>query len=334
MRPFTITTPKSLLPVANVPLIQYQLILLAGYGINYVVLAVNSQRKKYTELLKTARSLGINLCFSCEKYPLGTAGGIKNACRFLKGNDPFIVFNGDILSDCNLQQMLSFHKSTGADVSIAIVEVANPKDFGVIVIDNERRIQQFIEKPEQPVSNLINAGVYIMQPDILNEIPSGEEVSIEKEIFPHLIKTGRKLFAYMHNGYWMDVGTIEKYKNANFDVIEGKVNFNSGKKLEENTVVAGETVHIRGRICCGKNVVFGKNVEIDGTVIIGDNCFIGENTSIKNAILFRSVMVGRNCLIHDSIIGKASLIEENCEILHSAVADNSRICRHTKIGNI
>lgn len=331
MRPFTLTMPKSFLPIANIPMIHYQLMLMAKYKIDNVILAVSPQCNKYKEFLSIAKSLGINLYLSCERNPLGTAGGIRNAYRFLKGNEPFFVFNGDIISDCNLEKMIEFHKSSGADVSIAVVEVENPKDFGVIVVDGEKRISQFIEKPQDPVSNLINAGIYIIQPDILNEIPAGREISIEKEVFPDLIKKGKKLFAYIHKGYWKDVGTIQNYKAANFDIVEGKVNvFCYGLSKEEP---ASKSVQISGRLKIGEKVILGKNVVANGTVIIGDGCYIGDNTVLKDAIIFKNVLVGKNCIIENSIIGNSTFIEDNCEIRDSAIADSCRFCQYTKIRN-
>lgn len=326
LRPFTLTTPKSFLPVANVPMIHYQLSLLARYGIDSVILSVGQHCKNYKSRLDIAKDLGIKISICCESKPLGTAGGIKNASNLLKENEPFFVFNGDIIADFNLEKMLSFHKRCGADVSIGVVEVENPKDFGVIVVDEKNKIMQFIEKPQQPVSNLINAGVYIINPEILDEIPSGREVSIEKETFPHLINSGKKLFAYLHKGYWIDIGTVEKYKKANFDVVEGRADF-------AKDLIAGRTKKIGkdGKLKVGKNVVFEKNVEIKGSVIIGDDCFIGENTVLADSILFKKIYVGKNCFIENSVIGNASVIEDDCKIKGLAIADKSRLCKHSKI---
>ncbi|MCM8814451.1 MAG: NDP-sugar synthase [Candidatus Omnitrophica bacterium] len=318
LRPFTLSRPKSFLPVANVPMIHYQLMLLAKYKVDNVILAISPHCKKYRDFLNIAKNLGIKLSLSCEKYPLGTGGGIKNAFRYLKGDEPFFVFNGDIISDCNLEKMLAFHKSSRSDVSIAVVKVENPKDFGVLVIDEEKRIRQFIEKPEVPVSNLINAGIYIFQPEILDEIPSGREVSVEKETFPYLIRSGKKVYAYIHDGYWMDVGTLDKYRIANFDIMEGKLKI-------------GLNVTNTGKLLTGENVVFEKDVEARGAVIIGDGCHIGKNTVLKDSILFENVKIGKNCLIENSIIGRDVHIECNCEIHDSAIADRCRLRHYTKI---
>ncbi|HOK80186.1 MAG TPA: NDP-sugar synthase [bacterium] len=327
LRPFTLTTPKSLLPVACIPLIYYQFELLAKHGINSVILAVNPHCKRYRELFSMAKSLGIKLYLSCEKKPMGTAGAIKNAKKFLQ-DGPFFVFNGDILTDCNLTQMLQFHKSSGADVSIAGIEVQDPAHFGVIIFDQNNRIKNFIEKPQQPVSKIINAGIYIIQPDVVDEIPSGREVSIEKETFPQLIEKGRHLYSYIHTGYWMDVGTIDSYKKANFDAVDGRIKLEHKEKYCKEGAV--RNIQFEGKLKTGKNVVFGENVVIKGTVIIGDNCYIGNGSVLQDVVLFKDVFVGKNCLIENSIIGNSVIVEENCEIKNIAVGDRCHLCQYTR----
>lgn len=330
LRPFTLTTPKSFLPVANVPLIYYQLMLLVQYKVDNVILAINSQCHIRREIFSTARDLGIKISVSCEKYPLGTAGAIRNANKFFKGNEPFFVFNGDIICDCDLGKMIEFHKDNGADVSIATTEIENPRNFGVIIVDEQKRIKQFIEKPQEPISNLINAGIYIMQPDVVEEIPSAREVSIEKEVFPNFIKNGKNLFAYVHTGYWKDVGTLQNYRVANFDMLEKKMKFDYGMEPEQVSRYF-ENVRVNGRLKIGKDVIFGENVVINGSVIIGDGCYVGENTVLNDTIVFNNILIGKNCCIRNSIIGNNVFIEDNCEIIDSAIADGCRLCQHTRL---
>ncbi|HPO51949.1 MAG TPA: NDP-sugar synthase [bacterium] len=327
LRPFTLTTPKSLLPVACVPLIYYQFELLSKHGINSVVLAVNLHSRRRRELFSMAKSLGIKLYLSCEKKPMGTAGAIKNAKRFLQ-DGPFFVFNGDILTDCNLTEMFHFHKNCGADISIAGVKVENPNHFGVMIFDQNNRIHNFIEKPQQPVSNIINAGIYIIQPDVLDEIPAGRETSIEKETFPQLIEKGRHVSVYLHSGYWMDVGTIENYRKANFDVVDGKMKIEY--KKDHCTVSSAKNVQCEGKLKAADSVMFGENVIIRGTVIIGDNCYIGNGSVLQDVILFKDVFIRQNCVIENSIVGNSVIIEENCEVKNIAIGDKCHLCPHTR----
>ncbi len=333
LRPFTLTTPKSLLPVANRPLLQYQLFLLSKYGIDTVILAIGQHCKKHKEVFSIAKETNIKIYLSLERNALGTAGGIKNASKFLRGEKEFFVFNGDIVSDCNLGEMLDFHRKKGSFATICAVRVKNPSAFGVIDIDGDRRIRAFVEKPEQPVSNIINAGIYIFQSDILGEIPDGKETSIEKETFPELIKKEKDVYTFVHNGYWIDVGTIENYRRANFDAI----NLRFGSEERKKDTVPTElykNICIQGNLITGKDVVLGDGVEIKGDVIIGDGCYVGSGTIIQDSVLFKKVMIGKNCHVSQSIIGNSVIIEDNCRIENCAIADISRLCQFSKIADI
>ncbi len=327
------TTPKSFLPVVNKPLIYYQFYLLSKYGIDTVILAIGQHCKTYKEVFSIAKKAGIKLYISCEKNPLGTAGGIKNSRKFLKGEKEFFVFNGDIISDCDLEEMLNFHKEKDAFATICTTTVDNPSAFGVIDIDGEKRIRAFIEKPLKPASNIINAGIYILQSDILNEIPDGKETSIEKETFPELINKGKGLYAFLHTGYWIDVGTIENYKKANFDAIKLKSYIEDSDDPSSNNNFY-RNICIQGSLIKGKNIVFGEGVEIRGNVIIGDGCYIGSKAIIQDSILFENVIIGENSWVSQSIIGNSVFIEDNCEVKNCAIADSSRLCRFSKIANI
>lgn len=333
LRPFTLTTPKWLLPIANKPLLHYQLFLLSRYGIDTAILAIGKHCKKHREIFSIAKDTGTKLYLSCEKNPLGTAGGIKHAYKFLKGEKEFFVFNGDIISDCNLETMLNFHREKNSFATICTVTVKNPLTFGVIEIDDAKNIKAFVEKPQQPVSNLINAGIYIFQSDILNEISDGKETSIEKETFPFIISKGKKVIAYVHEGYWIDVGTIENYKKANFDAI----NLRFGNNDLKNDTISSKiyrNISIQRNLITGKDVVFGKGVEVKGNVIIDDGCYIGSGTIIQDTVLFKRIMIGENCYISQSIIGNCVLIEDNCRIENCAIADSSRLSQFSKISNI
>ncbi len=299
------------------------------YGIDTAIFAVRQHYKGYTDILQTAKKMGIKIYFSYEEKNLGTAGGIKNAYRFLKGEKDFFVLNGDILSDCNLGEMLKFHREKSACATIATVKTTNPLSFGVIDVAADQRINTFTEKPQQPVSHIINAGIYIFRPDIFDEITDKQkEISLEKDIFPSLLKKEKQIYAFLHNGYWTDIGTIETYKKANFDVIKlgfYKTSFDLG--LYQN-------INIQGNLIAGKNVIFGDRVEVKGNVIIGEGSYIGSNTVIEDSILFKNVIIGENCHIPNSIIGNSVIIESHCIVRNSAIADSSRLCQFSKLVDI
>jgi len=337
MRPFSLTTPKALLPVVNIPFIKYQFHLLKKYNVNEVILGAGYKGEEFKKIIDIAKKMGLKSYLSYESKPLGTAGGIRNAYKFLKGKEPFFVFNGDILADFNLEKILNFHKEKNAYVTIGLVKVDNPSAFGLVITDENGKITKFIEKPklEEIISDTINAGVYVFQPEVLEEIPPGKNVSVEKETFPQILQKGKEMFGYVHYGYWLDVGTIDKFKKANFDVLDGKISL-AYKGSERNIEVDSSSsvpgnVLAEGKLIVGKNVMIKEGLEVKGKVIIGDGCFIGDNCKIENSIIFRKSVIGNNCKIKDCIIGSEVIIKDNCDIKNISLADRSLIYDFTKI---
>ena len=214
----------------------------------------------------------------------------------------------------------------------------NPSAFGLVITDENGKITKFIEKPksEEIISDTINAGVYVFQPEVLEEIPSGKNVSVEKETFPQILEEGKEMFGYVHYGYWLDVGTIDKFKKANFDVLDGKISL-AYKGSERNIEVDPSSsipgnVSVDGKLVVGKNVMVKNGVKIKGKVIVGEGCFVGENCEIENSIIFRKTVIGNNCKIEDSIIGSEVIIKDNCYIKNMSLADRSLIYDFTKSG--
>lgn len=328
LRPFTITTPKSLLPLVNIPFISYQLELLRKYGIKEVILAVGYKGEQFKKILDIGKKMGLKTYLSFEKTPLSTGGGIKKAEKFLKGEEPFFVFNGDVLADFNLEKILSFHKEKNAYITIGIVKVDNPSSYGLIITDSDMRIKKFIEKPkpEEIITDTINAGIYVFQPEVLEEIPKGIEVSIEKETFPQTLEKGKEIFGYLHYGYWLDIGTIEKYRKANFDIIDGKINL-----LYIPSDEKGENLKIDGKLIVGKNTIIKNNSEFKGNVIVGKNVFIGDRCFLKDTIIFDNVIIEDNCIIENCVIANSVILKKNCEIKNLALADKSFIYEFSKI---
>jgi len=337
LRPFTITKPKALLPIVNIPFVSYQFELLRIYGINEVVLGIGYKGDEFKKILGIGKEMGLKIYLSYEKTPLGTGGAIKNAERFLKGKEPFFVFNGDILANFNLEKILNFHKEKNAFITIGMVKVSDPSSYGLIVTDDQMQIKKFIEKPkpEEIITDTINAGVYVFQPEVLDEIPEDKEVSVEKEVFPGILDKGKDMYGYIHYGYWLDVGTIDKYRKANFDLIDGKIELlykRTDEKIEkkENSII-DKSVSVEGKLIVDDEVFIGENSVFKGKVIIGKKSFIGKNCLIENSIIFENVIIGDNCCIKDSVIGNSVFIKQNCEIKNSAIGDNSYISEFSKI---
>jgi mannose-1-phosphate guanylyltransferase len=218
-----------------------------------------------------------------------------------------------------------------------MVKVSDPSSYGLIVTDDQMQIKKFIEKPkpEEIVTDTINAGVYVFQPEVLDEIPEDKEVSVEKEVFPGILDKGKDMYGYIHYGYWLDVGTIDKYRKANFDLIDGKIELlykRTDEKIEkkEDSII-DKSVSVEGKLIVDDEVFIGENSVFKGKVIIGKKSFIGKNCLIENSIIFENVIIGDNCCIKDSVIGNSVFIKQNCEIKNLAIGDNSYISEFSKI---
>ncbi|MCX8083030.1 MAG: NDP-sugar synthase [bacterium] len=324
LRPFTLTTPKPLLSVANIPVIAYQFALLKKYGITDIIVGIGYKTDNFRKVVAgISKSMGIKASLSIEDKPLGTGGGLRNAYPFFKREkEPFFVFNGDVIADFNLEKMMSLHKEKNVYLTIGLVRVNNPSSYGLVITDGDMSVKRFIEKPgpEEIISDTINAGVYIFSPDIFNQIAAGKNVSLEKEVFPSLLEKGKKVYTCIHYGYWMDVGTIEKYIKVNFDIMEGKVGFFD---IHPQYIDSG-------KIILGKKSVIRERVQIRGKVIIGNNCIIGEDSFLEDSIIMDNTIVSRRCRVRNSVIGKDVLVENDCIIENQAIADKSLICSFTR----
>ena len=329
LRPFTLTTPKPLLPILNKPFIHYQLSLLKKEGFDEVILGTGYKGGEFKKIMSSIKHMKMKIHLSLEKEPLGTAGGIRNAYKYLKGKEPFFVFNGDILADFNLQKILAAHREKQASATIGLVKVANPAAYGLVVTDSTMKIEKFVEKPkpEEITSDKINAGVYVFEPEILEEIPSGKNVSVERETFPQILAKGKSMFGYVHDGYWLDVGTLQKFRTAVFDLMDGKIDLGyrpSADNIEKHdSCHISEDIRVEGKLIAGKNTIIGKDVRIKGKVVLGENCFIGNSCIIEDSIIFDKTIIKDKTVITNSFVGKNVLIETNCILKNVAIADGS-----------
>jgi NDP-sugar pyrophosphorylase family protein len=335
MRPFTFETPKSLLPVCNIPLVWYQFALLKKYGIDEVVLGVGYKHSDFKKVLSLGKKMGLKVTLSVENKTLGTGGGIRNSYKyFSKKDEPILVFNGDILADFNLQKIMDFHKDKKASVTIGLIKVSNPASYGLVITGEDMGVKRFIEKPSQQevISDTVNAGVYIFNsPDIIKEIPENTEISVEKEVFPLWIEQEKPLFGYTHYGYWLDIGTIESYRKANFDMLTGK--FNPECKLCVNGS-SQKNVLIEGKLAVGKNVYIGEGTIIRGNVVVGDESFVGPNCVLQDTIILDSSAIKNNSNIINSVVGKEVYMGEYTRLENSVLADKSLIHSYTQMGTV
>ena len=315
LRPLSCTRPKALFPIVNKPLLQWTFERLSKNGVDKAVLAVNALTQFYIKQNNPAKS-GLRIKFSIDppKKPLGTAGPIKKAEKLIGHDEPFIVLNGDIFAEINYRDLIVTHKKTKALATIALCTVEDPSAFGVAELEGNR-IKRFIEKPAkgEALSNLINAGAYVLDPKVFDYIPEGRPVSLEREVFPKIAQEG-KLYSCKTEGLWIDIGKPKEYLEANKTIldlivkskikqvsnifeIKDPVALDKGIKIDEKSVIGPYAI-------IGKNVKIGKHVQITNSVIFEDT-EIGDETIIDGAIIGEGakigshVKVGKNCIVAD-----------------------------------
>lgn len=308
LRPLSCSRPKTLFPIVNKPLLEWILEGLAKNDVKEAVLAVNALTQFHIRQQKTKKH-GLKIKYSIDppKTPLGTAGPIKNAEKFIGHDEPFIVLNGDIFTEIDYKSLLATHLKKKALATIALCRVEDPCRYGVADLDGNSCIKNFIEKPakEQAPTNLINAGVYILNPEVFDYIPKGKYVSMEREVFPQLAKE-KKLFGYTIDGLWMDIGKPEEYLQTNkvmLDVLSNKKAINKPTKFKTQMPVA-----------IGRGVTVGEKSIIGPYAVLGKNVIIGKNTVITNSVVFSDARICDNVNINGAIIGEGSFIGRNAKI--------------------
>ena len=323
LRPLTYTVVKAMVPILNKPFIEYVFLYLSSHKIREIILAMGYKPDCITDYFGDASQLGTKLVYSVETEPLGTAGAVKNAEQHI--DNAFFVMNGDIFTDLNLTEMLRFHENKGAKVTIALAPVEDPTRFGVVETDSNQRVTRFIEKPkpEQVTSNMINAGIYIVEREILNRVPQGKRFMFERDVFPVLLSEGEPVFGYATDAYWIDTGTPEQYLQLNRDLMFGKsiqVDF----RPEEIRINEGASINpqarLTGPILVDGACSVGKGAQIKGPVTIGAGCTIKDGAIIENSILWQNVTIGERATLKDCIVASNSYIDDNARVEYAAIA--------------
>jgi mannose-1-phosphate guanylyltransferase len=324
LRPLTYLTVKAMVPVLNKPFIEYIIRHLSHHNISEIILAIGYKPDRITEYFTDESQLGTKLVYSIETEPMGTAGAVKNAELYYVDNTIFAM-NGDIFTDLNYTDMLNFHKNKGAKVTIALTPVEDPTRFGVVETDSKQRVTRFVEKPrrEQVTSNMINAGVYLVETEVLKRIPKGKRCMFEHDVFPSLVADGEPVFGYTTDAYWMDMGTPEKYLQLNGDLLRGK-SIQVGFKARNIRVDKSSYVHpqskLTGPILIDKSCHVGKGVQLKGPVVIGSGCRIHDGASIENSVLWQDVTVGEQAALKDCIVATNSCIDNNARVEYATIA--------------
>ncbi len=313
----------------GIPLLERNIDALKRCGVREVILSTGYKADCISQHFKERHIDGVKITYVCEDTPLGTGGAIKNCQKYL--NDTFLVFNSDILCNMDLKDLVAWHREKGADATIAVTRVQNPSSYGVIEFGQDGIASSFTEKPKpgEEKSDYINAGVYVFEPKILDLIPAGKAVSVEKEIFPAMLKNRMKIAVYTGEKYWIDIGTPEKYMQAHQDIFEGRClvpenNFLREKVYGLSNVEIHPTAKIRGPVWFGRNVRIGANVMVGPNVVIGDNFQTGRGCLIRNSVIWSGVSVGSGVDITHSVVTSGCRIESGVQCVNTVYSQESK----------
>ena len=314
LRPITYDVPKALVPLRNRPFMGYMLDFLRSGGLDGAVLSLGYLPTPIQQYLADFDLDGFSVDYAVERRALGTAGGIKNAACYLKGGGPIVAVNGDVLSGMDLKRLIDRHRETDALATITLTSVEDPTAYGLVEVDHDMLVLRFIEKPaaDEVTTNLVNAGIYVLEPEVLEMIPRGQEVSIEREIFPELQATGR-LRAYVSSSYWRDIGTPRSYLMASHDVLSGAVGNREGFEYldVDASVRIGKNVKLLPPVSVAPECEIDNGATIGGRSALARGCRVGEGAIVEGSILLEGAGVEAGAVVRGSIIGKAARVGQD-----------------------
>jgi mannose-1-phosphate guanylyltransferase len=314
LRPLTLSAPKPLLPTAGVPFLAHQLARAAECGITHVVLATSYRADMFTDAFGTGGQFGLSIDYVFESEPLGTGGGIRNAAELLRGtpDDPIVVLNGDILSGHDLPAQVDLHRKKEAAVTLHLVPVDDPSRYGCVPTDASGRVTAFLEKTPHPVTNQINAGCYVFRRSVIDTIPAGQVVSVERETFPSLIGAGAVVMGYAEAAYWLDVGTPEAFVRGSCDVVLGALSSPAlDSKPGEFRVLGGAAV--------------ASDALLSGGTTVGHQAVIESGAVVSGSVIFDGARIGSGAIVRDSIVGKGATIAGGAALDGVVIGDQAYV---------
>ncbi|MEV0088987.1 NDP-sugar synthase [Saccharopolyspora sp. NPDC050642] len=318
LRPLTLSAPKPMLPTAGVPFLSHLLSRIRAAGIEHVVLGTSYKAEVFAEHFGNGSELGLRLEYVVEPEPLDTAGAIRNVADRLSADD-VLVFNGDILSGVDLTDLLETHRSAAADVTLHLVKVADPRRFGCVPTDADGRVTAFLEKTENPPVDQINAGCYVFRREVIDTIPVGRPVSVERETFPELLASGARVQGHVDTSYWLDMGTPEAFVRASADLVLGVAPSNAlpGERGEA-LVLDGAEIAADAEVCGGSAIGAGSTVESGARVaesVLFEGVRIERNAVVERCVIGNDATIGAGAVLRDAIIGDGARIGADCELL-------------------
>ncbi len=308
--PLTGEVPKPMAPVVDTPIIEHIFGLLATHGVDEVYVNVHYLADALLEAYgEESRVNGMSVSLSREERLLGTAGGVRRLAE--KFDDTFVIVSGDALTDVDIRELVTFHKEKDALATIALHRVFDTSEFGVVEIDEEDSIRGFQEKPDpqEAISTLANSGIYVFEPRALEYIPEDTFFDFARDVFPKFLENGERFVGYQGDFYWSDIGTLEAYRQAQYDVLSGRVRVKiPGEKRGENLWIGEDAqIHpsasLEGYVVVGRDAVIGRDVALAGDVTVGSDCWVRPGATIKSSILLPGASVGDGAYLEDCIVG-------------------------------
>src|SRR5215213_1358069 len=315
LRPLTVYTPKPIVPFLNRPFLLYQIEILRRAEIENITLSLSYQPDKIEQILGDGSDFGVNLRFITEPSPMGTGGAYKFAAADIR--ETTVVFNGDILTDLDIAKVVEFHKSKRAAATIVLAPVENPSAYGLVETDREGKVLRFREKPKpeelaELTINTINAGIYILEPEVLDLIPAGENHSFEYNVFPDLLSRQKAFYAYiLKDNYWRDIGNPESYLQGHHDFLSGKI-----KGFEIERSAKAEISH---------------TAIVDKNSFVEEECIIKPNARIINSVIGRGVLVEEKAVIENSVVWSHTRISSSAEIRNAVVGRSCHIGKNAVV---
>src|SRR5215831_3846097 len=326
LRPMTASQPKPMLPVANRPIMEHVLQLLRRHGLTDTVVTVHFLASMVRNYFGDGEDFGMSLQYATEETPLGTAGSVKNAEDALR-DEPFLVISGDALTDIDLSDLIAFHKDNNALVTVALARVPDPLEFGIVIVDDDGKIQRFLEKPTwgQVFSDTVNTGIYVMEPEVLGHVPAGQVVDWSGDVFPKMLENSERLYGWVADGYWEDVGSFESYLKAQADVLTGKVDVtiagfevSPGVWIAEGAEVDPDAV-LRGPLCIGDYAKVEAGAQLREFTVVGSNVIIKEGAFLHRAVVHNNVYLGRGVNLRGCVVGKNTDVMSQARIEEGAI---------------
>ncbi|MEM9923618.1 MAG: mannose-1-phosphate guanyltransferase [Cyanobacteria bacterium P01_D01_bin.50] len=326
LRPLTCDLPKPMVPILNRPIAEHIINLLKRHNITEIIATLHYLPDTMRDYFQDGSDFGVQMTYAVEEdQPLGTAGCVKNIAELL--DDTFLVISGDSITDFDLTAAIKYHKEKKSKATLILTRVPNPIEFGVVITDEEGRINRFLEKPStsEIFSDTVNTGAYILEPEVLEYLPANQESDFSKELFPLLLERGEPMYGYVASGYWCDVGHLDAYRQAQYDILNHKVEADFPYKEISPGLWVGQNTHIESSaivetpVLIGDNCRIGNRVHIEAGSVIGDNVTIGADANLKRPILWNGAILGDEAQLSACVISRGTRVDRRAHILEAAV---------------